>query len=181
MTTKLFRCACLLLLSACAAPAPRATVAACPPAPALAPAPAADNAVNELLAYQAGVRLLAPAEQAKALLELNKQDSSARTSVRRAMLLAALRGAGDLGRAQAQLDAVVQASAPEDQVLKPLAQLLLASYGEARRQEDAADKLNQQLREGQRRNEQLNEKLEALKNIERTLSVRPAATAPAPK
>lgn len=176
MMTNFFRCACLLLLSACAAaPAPRAPLAACPPAPA------ADNAVNELLAYQAGVRLLAPAEQAKALLELNRQDNSARTSLRRAMLLAALRGAGDLGRAQAQLDAVVQSGAPEEQVFKPLAQLLGASYAEARRQEDAADKLNQQLREGQRRNEQLNEKLEALKNIERTLSVRPAAAAPAPK
>lgn len=166
----------VLLLSACAsvAPAPPA-VALCPPAPL--PALVAEPAVNELLSYQAGLRQLPAAELGKALLELNRQDGSAFTTLRRAMLLAALRGPGDLGRAQALLDGVAQAPAPDERQLKPLAQFLSASYADARRQDEAADKLNQQLREGQRRHEQLNDKLEALKNIERTLSVRPAPAA----
>lgn len=169
--------ACALLLSACAsAPAPAPpSVALCPPAPL--PALVAEPAVNELLRYQAGLRQLPAAELSKSLLELNKQDNSAYTILRRAMLLAALKGPGDLGRAQALLDGAAQAAAPDEQQLKPLAQFLSASYADARRQDETADKLNQQLREGQRRHEQLNDKLEALKNIERTLSVRPT---PAP-
>ncbi|MEC5160063.1 MULTISPECIES: hypothetical protein [unclassified Janthinobacterium] len=178
MMHKIFSCACALLLAACAVkPAPPAPVAACPPPP-VAAAPAPDGAVNELLAFQAGLRALPQAELGRALVELNRQDASAKATVRRAMLLAALRGAGDLGRAQALLDGVAQAAAPDEQRLKPLAQFLAAGYADARRQDEAADKLNQQVREAQRRNEQLNEKLEALKNIERTMSVRPAASVP---
>ncbi|MDC8757878.1 hypothetical protein [Janthinobacterium fluminis] len=174
MMLKLISCAGVLLLSACAArPLPRPAATCAPPAQV---APAA--AVNELLAYQAGLRLLTPAELGKALAEANAHDAhDARAALRRAMLLAAQRGAGDLGRAQALLDAVAQSAVPDEQVLKPLAQFLAAGYADARRQDEAADRLGQQLREGQRRNEQLNDKLEALKNIERTLSVRPAPAA----
>ncbi len=76
------------------------------------------------------------------------------------------------------LEPLATATGKDAQLLAPLAQLLSSQYAELRRQEESIDKLNGQLRDAQRRNEQLNEKLEALKNIERSLSVRPAAGAP---
>ncbi|MNN60842.1 hypothetical protein D3C81_1760490 [compost metagenome] len=94
------------------------------------------------------------------------------------MLQAALRGPGDLARAQASLEPLATATGKDAQLLAPLAQLLGSQYAELRRQEESIDKLNTQLRDAQRRIDQLNEKLEALKNIERSLSVRPAAGAP---
>ncbi|HAT33372.1 MAG TPA: hypothetical protein DCW29_21750 [Janthinobacterium sp.] len=175
-TPKLFCALGALLLSACVttpAPAPAPLPRPCPPVAVLTPAP--DSLINELLTYQAGLRQMPPAEVSRALLELSRQEASAKNTVRRAMLLAAVRGNGDLGRAQALLDGVLQAGGAEEQALKGLAQFLAAAYAEARRQDEVADKLNAQIREGQRRNDLLNEKLEALKNIERTLSARPAA------
>ena len=65
------------------------------------------------------------------------------------------------------------------QVLHPLARLLAARYGEQRRIEDLLEKQNQQTREVQRRLDQTNERLEALKAIERSLTSRPPAPAPA--
>jgi membrane-bound lytic murein transglycosylase B len=60
-----------------------------------------------------------------------------------------------------------------------LRRAMLIAAADARRQDEAQEKLAVQLREAQRRNEQLTEKLEALKNIERTLGVRaPAPAAP---
>ena len=44
-----------------------------------------------------------------------------------------------------------------------------------RRLADHAEKLNAQLKDGQRKNEQLNDMLEALKAIERGLPVRPSS------
>jgi hypothetical protein len=169
----------LLMLCACAgAPVRPAEAVACKPAVALA-APAADNALGQLLTFQSGVRLLKPAELARALTEPDTQPGSAEAALRRAMLLAAQRGSGDLARAQTLLDAVVAPDTPDGPALKALAQFLSDSAGDARRRDEAQDKLAQQVREGQRRNEQLAEKLEALKNIERALSVRaPAPAAP---
>src|SRR5450830_1863815 len=57
--------------------------------------------------------------------------------------------------------------------LQPLAQLLVSNYAEMRRLSDNAEKAGQQAKESQRRMDQLNEKLEALKNIERTLPGQP--------
>jgi transcription elongation GreA/GreB family factor len=54
-----------------------------------------------------------------------------------------------------------------------LAQLLVSNYAEMRRLNENADKANQQARDSQRRLDQLSEKLEALKNIERTLPGQP--------
>lgn len=182
MKNKTIYCCYALLLCACAgAPVRPPPVAPCVPAIAIpvaaAAAPAADNALAELLALQARVRLLKPAELARALAEPDAAPGTADAAVRRAMLLAAQRGSGDLARAQALLDAVAAPATPDGPALKALAQFLSAAAGDARRQDEAQDKLALQVREGQRRNEQLAEKLEALKNIERALSVRTAAPA----
>ncbi|WP_257572064.1 MULTISPECIES: protein bicaudal D homolog [Janthinobacterium] len=166
--------ACALLLGACAA---KPTIQT----PVLVQTPprvvvVADPQLTELLAYQSALRLMTPSELVKAQLDLAKADHAPSNTIRRAMLQATVRGAGDLARAQALLEPL--ATAKDGQLLAPLAQLLSSQYAELRRQDESIDKLNAQLRDAQRRNEQLNEKLEALKNIERSLSVRPAAGAP---
>ena len=67
----------------------------------------------------------------------------------------------------------------EAQALHPLARLLATRYTEQRRLEDLLDKQTQQLRDVQRRLDQTNDRLEALKAIERSLTSRPAASSPA--
>lgn len=178
-------------LCACAAAPPVAKAPPVEPAPApvvVAAAAEPDGALEELLAFQAGLRAQKPAVLNKALQEIGTRPSTARQQVRRAMLLATLHGSGDLARAQALMETLAQSQANDrdTRALKPLAQLLVSVYADARRQDDNLDKLGAQLREAQRRNdqqndrlEQLNDKLEALKNIERSLSVRPASTPPA--
>lgn len=169
----------VLLLGGCAAPqiVQKPVLVQAPPRVVVV----ADPQVAELLAYQNSLRLMTPSELAKAQLDVAKLDHAPQNTVRRAMLQAAVRASGDLARAQALLDTVAQASSKEAQLLSPLAQVLSAQYAELQRQNDAIDKLNSQLREAQRRNDLLNEKLEGLKNIERSLSVRPGAAVGAPK
>ena len=75
--------------------------------------------------------------------------------------------------AQAQLGSVLSATDSDAVALKPLAQLLVSNYAEMRRLSDNAEKAGQQARDNQRRLDQLSEKLEALKNIERTLPGQP--------
>ena len=164
-----------LLLSACATQPARQT-------PVLVQTPprvvvVADPQLTDLLAYQSALRLMTPSELAKAQADLAKAEHAPQNTIRRAMLHAAVRGTGDLARAQALLEPLLTATGKDAQLLAPLAQLLSSQYAELRRQEDSIDKLNAQLRDAQRRIDLLNEKLEALKNIERSLSVRPAAGA----
>ena len=165
--------ACALLLGACASKPAKQT-------PVLVQTPprvvvVADPQLAELLAYQNALRLMTPSELAKAQLDLAKADTAPQNAIRRAMLHASVRAPGDLSRAQALLEPLATATGKDAQLLAPLAQLLGGQYAELRRQEDSLDKLNAQLRDAQRRIDLLNEKLEALKNIERSLSVRPAA------
>lgn len=163
----------VLLLGGCAAPQviQKPVLVEAPPRVVVV----ADPQVAELLAYQNSLRLMTPSELVKAQLDLARLDHAPQNTIRRAMLQATLRTPGDLARAQTLLDTVAQATSKEAQLLAPLAQVLSAQYGELQRQNDTIDKLNGQLREAQRRNDLLNEKLEGLKNIERSLSVRPGA------
>jgi DNA repair exonuclease SbcCD ATPase subunit len=95
--------------------------------------------------------------------------------LRKALALAQGRGNADLAQATAQLDALAATNDPQAEPLKPLAALMSARQAEQRRLQDSLDRLGQQLRDSQRRNEQLNEKLEALKAIEQTLPAKPVA------
>lgn len=139
----------LLLLAACQTPAP----APLPPAPVCPeppPSPAAsDDSAKALQGYVA---------------DLHK-----------ALQLAQGRSASDQAQAAAQLEVLGNSTDPQAEPLKPLVTLMTARLAEQKRQQDSLDKLNQQLRDSQRRNEQLNEKLEALKAIEQTLPAKPGA------
>lgn len=77
----------------------------------------------------------------------------------------------DLPRALNLLDNVLRSQHPAAASHLPLARLLHDQYGERLR-------LEQQLRDAQKRGDQLQEKLDALSAIERSLPVRPAPAPP---
>ncbi|HEY8881633.1 MAG TPA: hypothetical protein VIN03_28970 [Roseateles sp.] len=141
----------LLLLAACQtplpAPEPQPVEPACPEPPA-PPAPAEDG---------------------------QKAVQSYAADLHKALLLGQGRSAADQAQAAAQLEALNASTDPQVEPFKPIVALLAARLAEQRRLQDNVDKLNQQLRDSQRRNEQLNEKLEALKAIEQTLPAKPGA------
>jgi len=93
---------------------------------------------------------------------------------------------GDLARAQGVIDQVLRNNSPQADPWRSAARLLAYRIGEQRRAEDAAERSAQQLREAQRDNQrkldEVNAKLEALKAIERSLNTRqsPAASSPRP-
>ena len=103
-----------------------------------------------------------------------------------ALALSMTHGVGDLGRAQGLLDQVLHNNAPQADPWRSLARLLAYRLAEQKRAEDAAERGAQQLRDAQRDNQRklddVNAKLEALKAIERSLNTRqsPAASAPKP-
>jgi len=130
------------------------------------------GSVDDLLAYHQSIRRFSQAELNKELQNLNARSDSALLSMQKAMVLGLSRDSNDLARAQAQLGNVL--AAPDAEQFKPLARLLVSNYAEIRRLSENVDRLSLQAKDSQRRLDQLNEKLEALKTIERTLPVQPA-------
>lgn len=124
---------------------------------------------DELLTYNASLRKLSSAELAKEIQRLNASPVDPSLLVRRAMALSMTRDPIDLTKAEAQLWNVMSDNSVEAVKLKPLVQVLVGYYADMRRVADNAEKSSVQLKEAQRKVDQLNEKLEALKNIERSL------------
>jgi len=131
-----------------------------------------------MLAYADRVRAMSAAELGQEVTRLNHAIAPA-DQLQLALVLSQLRQTPELVRAQDMLTRLLANAAPEAQALHPLARLLAARYGEQRRLEDLLDKQNQQTREVQRRLDQTNERLEALKAIERSLTSRPHSPVPA--
>jgi hypothetical protein len=173
---RLLELCCLLLLAACQTPQPApvpppsepAPAPACPEPPA-APPQEADE-LRAVLTYASELRARGVAEPTP---PTDVSAGTAAQAMRRALLLGQGRGSAELAQAAAQLEIVAAATDPQAEQLKPLAALLAARLAEQRRLQDSVDKLSQQLRDSLRRNEQLNEKLEALKAIEQTLPAKP--------
>ena len=92
---------------------------------------------------------------------------------------------GDLARAQGVIDQVLHNNAPQADPWRSLARLLSYRLSEQKRAEDAAERNAQQLRDAQRDNQRklddANAKLEALKAIERSLNTRQVPPASSPK
>ncbi len=148
-----------------------------PPAPVVSkPQPA--DAVAQMLTYAERLRVMPPNELSQELLRLGDAPASAGDQLRLSLLLSQLRQLPELIRAQELLARVLGNA--EAQELHPLARLLAARYAEQRRVEEQLDKQNQQVRDIQRRLDQTNERLEALKAIERSLAARPAPPPVAP-
>jgi hypothetical protein len=187
-----------MLLGACSAPPvqphPPAAHPAPPPAPPVVPveaepaAPATQPAiafiastsgpVAAMLAYADKVRPLGPPELAAEINRLGEPGESPMAQMQLAMALAQTRVPADLVRATALMQKVASGTTPEALQLQPLARLLAARYNEQRRVEDEREKQAQQLRDSQRRIDQLTDRIEALRAIERSFS-RPSHSAPA--
>ncbi|HYF41723.1 MAG TPA: hypothetical protein VEA35_04675 [Ramlibacter sp.] len=175
----------LAVLTACAAPAPPPVVIAVPvqaPAPApvevatAAAPPAADPGLASLggvLAYADRVRGLAGPELAQEIARLADGGAAPDRQMQLALALLQTRVPADGQRAQALLQRVVAQETPDARALHPLARLLSAQWTEQRRIEEQLERQAQQLRDGQRRIDQLNDRLQALRAMERSLPSRP--------
>lgn len=172
LTASLLAAGCTLPVQA---PAQTAAVAPLPAVPAVTvPSPAARNAVAILLEHADRLRGLQSAELAQEIARLGEPAAPA-DQVRLAMALSQTRQLYDLVRAQELLQRVLANPTDEARSLHVLARLLSARYAEQRRLEDQLDRQNQQVRELQRRLGETQDKLDALKEIERSLTSRPPA------
>ncbi|AFU47651.1 hypothetical protein C380_19785 [Acidovorax sp. KKS102] len=134
-----------------------------------------------LLAQTDRVLKLPPAELAREIARLSEaEDATADTPLLLATALAQTRQAVDTARALGLVQRVLGNTGAAAQPLHPLARLLEARLLQQRRLEDQLDRQAQQLRDSQRRNDQLSERLEAVRAIERSLSTRPAPPPSAP-
>jgi hypothetical protein len=167
-----------------AAPAQGAAAKLPPAPPPVTPVtltvPAANDALTSMLSYAERVRQMSVAELGQEAARLGADQSGPTNQLQLALVLSQLRQLPDLMRAQELLARVLGNSDAAAQPLHPLARLLAARYAEQRRVEEQLEKQTQQARELQRRLDQTNERLEALKAIERSLTSRPAASAPTP-
>ncbi|MGV8892068.1 MAG: hypothetical protein ACOH2K_03795 [Burkholderiaceae bacterium] len=185
MKTKFFLTLFCGLLAACTtvpAPAPvqePVAVIILQPTPSVSSTP---HEIGSLLAYHQWLRRLTPAELARELADLQTQPKNAQFALKKSMLLTLRHNDDDLTRAQTLTDGVIKSTEPDALIVKPLARIFAANYTEMRRLSDQTDKLNQQYKESQQRVQQLQQTLEALKTIERTLPASPngapAATTP---
>jgi hypothetical protein len=173
----------LVVLAGCAGPQP--APGGFEGAPATGTPGEAAFAVGSALEYHRLVRSLGAAELARERSALINAPGTPLGMVREAILISQSNGAGNLGRALALLDAVAAQDTAEARALQALARLLSDQLLERQRLESAADRLAQQLertvqqlRDSQRHGEQLQEKLDALANIERMLPAHPAASEP---
>src|SRR3989344_5487227 len=180
-----------ITLAGCNATAPQAVAAPVPPmtAPTThpvatespSPNPAAATSapsdaipVLQVLAQTDRTLRMAPAELAKEIARLGEaEDASVETPLLLATALAQTRQPVDTARALGLVQRVMSNTTTAAQALHPLARLMESRLLQQRRLEDQLERQGQQLREAQRRNDQLNERLEAVRAIERSLTTRP--------
>lgn len=181
-----------------AAPAPTsaAMVPSAPPAAVLLPAPApppepmpvsappVPRPLDPVLAYADRVRALPPAELAAEVQRLGESAYAPERALQFAAALTQSRISAQTARAQALVQRVLSQQDAEAQALHPFARLLAAQLAEQRRAEEQAERQAQQLRDAQRRIELLNDRLEAVRAIERSVPAAPRrdndTPAPAP-
>jgi hypothetical protein len=176
------------------APPPPAVPAQAPmPPPAPAPPPetesksqlelasAADLAARRLLDYHEHLWQMSPSEVTAEVARLGTQVSAADAPaspdvvLALALALAQEHNPGDLARAESLLQPLADGTSPETQPWQPMARLLAQTVAEQRRLEDLLDQQLVQRRDTARTIQQLTEKLEALKAIERSMAARPGA------
>ena len=166
------------------AAAPVEAAPAAPPPPAERPPAPAPHPVQQVLAQTDATLRMGPAELAREIARLgDAEDAAAETPLLLATALGQTRQPVDTARALGLVQRVLANPGPTSQALHPLARLLEARLLQQRRLEDQLERQAQQLRDAQRRNDQLNERLEAVRAIERSLTTRPpvpAAPASAP-
>ena len=131
-----------------------------------APEPRPASVVSQLLAYSTRVASLNGSELSGEIARLTPlQDESIQRQLELALALGQTRQPVDTARALGLVQRALSQTGLETRFLN------------TRRLEDLVDRQAQQLRDAQRRNDQLNERLEAMRAIERSLNARPGAPA----
>lgn len=162
---KVAACALLVLAAGCT------TLPEAPPEPP-APIRYEEPAAVTLLNYYQQIQKYSSQEVAKERSAVAASPGSHVVQMKLAMLYGHPRGSGDIGRALGLVESVLKATDPNAAALQPLARLLADHYQEHLRGDAQMEKLNQQVKEAQRRADQLQEKLDALADIERSLPAR---------
>jgi hypothetical protein len=160
------------------------SLVACAPAPVkMAEAPLvaapAKSVVDRLFAYRRWLDSASQADLNKELSALNGVSTSAESEVRKAMVLCAMRDSARLARARTILDNVLLMSDSDALALRPLVEWMIDNNTELRRVTSLNERQTLQLKDTQRRFDQLSEKLEAMKRIETSQPASPIEIAPA--
>ena len=156
--------------------------ATAPPAPLAAesdePTTAPKDLLRDTLAYADRTLGASTTDLARETARLSDLDESKPSrALRLALVLAQTRQPVDTARALGLVQRTLANPAAQD--LHSLARLLEARLTQQRRLEEQLERQTQQLRDAQRRNDQLSERLEAVRAIERSLTTRPTPAAPA--
>jgi hypothetical protein len=144
--------------------------------PAAACAPMADIdpahawAINFLLGYAERLHGLSPAELTSEITSLGEPGQQLMGQMQLGLALSKSQQPVDTARALGLFQRVIAQNGTAATPFKPLARLLATRLIDRRRLEDTVERQNQQLREQQRRIEQLTERLEAMRAIERSLT-----------
>ena len=136
--------------------------------------PSNTGSLSALLNYSQHIQHLSSQEQARERAILSVSEPTPSVQMRMALLFGSAHGTGDLVRAQGLLESVLKSSAPEATSLHPLARLLARHFQERYRLTMQNEKLAQQVKENARRADDLQEKLEAMADIEDALPARPS-------
>lgn len=132
------------------------------------------------LAYYQMLSKMSPAELGRERQVLAALPPIPNTQLRQAMLLGHPRAAQDLGKAISLLDGILKANDPASLSLHPVARLLADNYLERQKQEAQLERQVAQLKESQKKAVELQEKIDGLADIERTLPQRTRPERPIP-
>jgi len=141
-----------------------------------------DTSPEAALNYYQSLSRMTPAELGRERLVLTAVQQIPFTQVRMALLLGHPRVQQDLGKGLALLEGILKSTDPAAAPFHTLARQLADNYQERIKLESLLEKqglqLNQQLKDSQRKTAELQEKLDSLANIEKTLIPRPRAVRP---
>ena len=151
-----------------------------PPTPRAITVQVNETAMLPLLGYYHLLQRMTPAELTRERQTLAGIPVSPSVQVRQAMLLGMPRTTTDLARALSLLDTVQRLHTPEATSLHPLVRLLTTQYQERIKLDAQNDRLAQQLKDSQRKRDELQEKIDALTDIERSIPIRPNVGKPTP-
>lgn len=160
-------------LSACATPPEELPQATTTETEAVAVAKVDESSMLQLLGYYQRLQRMPSPELRRERRLLATIPQTPATHVRMAMILGHPRTSTDLPRAISLLDGVLKSAHPLATSLHPLAQTLNSQYQERLKLETQNGKLLQNLRETQRLNDELKEKLNAMTTIEQSIPARP--------
>lgn len=149
------------------------TMTACSSGPLARKLHLEDTSPDAALAYSQGLSRLTPAELTRERTVLGALPQTPFNQVRMAMLLGHPRVQQDLARGHGMLEGVLKSTEPAAQTFHPLARQLADNYGERIKLEIQLERQGQQLKESQRKSAELQDKLDSLANIEKSLIPRP--------